>query len=75
MFDYRKKARERLKLAIRSEYEKLIYAAKLTPIQKQILDMYILQDLSICEIAFRLNCCESIIRRRLSEIYDRIAKL
>ena len=66
----RKTARQRLKLATRAEYDALIFAAKLTPTQEQIINLRILHNLPICEIAFRLNCCESIIRRRLAEIYD-----
>ena len=75
MIKARKKARQRLKLATRAEYEALIFAAKLTPTQEQIINLRILHDLPICEIAARLNCCESIIRRRLAEIHDRISTL
>ena len=75
MIQARRTARQRLKQATRAEYDRLTFAAKLTPAQKQILDLHFLQDLPICEIAFRLSCCESLIRKRLAATYDRIAKL
>lgn len=71
----RQEARQRLKQSTRAEYSALIHAAKLTPAQIKIVDLYILQDLSICATAEKLCCCESLVRKRLAEIYDRIAKL
>lgn len=71
----RKTARHFLKDCSRAEYDAAVYAAKLTPLQLKILNFYILDNLSIYEIAYRLDFCESLIRRRLAEIYDKIANL
>ena len=71
----RKDARNRLKNCSRAEYDCLLHAAKLTIAQKQILDMFIADGLPICEIAYRLNFCESLVRKRLAESYDKIAFL
>lgn len=75
MIPSRRNARKRLKDCLHAEYEKIIHAAKLTPIQQKILTLYILEDLPIYEIAFRVGFCESLIRRRLAEIYDKVAFL
>lgn len=75
MLRHRKIARQRLKDCTRKKYENCTYNAKLTPTQKQIIDMYIVDKLPVCEIAFQLSFCESLVRRRLSEVYDKVAKL
>jgi len=71
----RKTARNRLKNCSRAEYDFLLHAAKLTPIQATILNLFILDNLPIYEIAFRVDFCESLIRRHLSKIYDKVANL
>ena len=75
MIDSRKSARQLLKSATRNEYESLIHDANLTPTQIKILHLHFAQEFSICKIALKLNCCESCVRKRLAEIYDKIAKL
>ena len=75
MLNARKAARHYLKTCSRADYDAAVYSAKLTPIQAKILNLYILDNLSIYEIAFRLDFCESLIRRRLSEVYDKVANL
>jgi len=71
----RKLARQRLKDSTRGEYEKLIYSAKLTPRQEQIINLHILRDCSICKIALSLSCCESVIKNEIARAYDKIAFL
>lgn len=71
----RKLARQRLKDSSRNEYENLIFAAKLTPRQEEIINLHILRDCSICKIALSLSCCESLIRKELAIAYDKIAFL
>ena len=71
----RKTARNRLKNCSRAEYDFLLHAAKLTPIQATILNLFILDNLPIYEIAFRVDFCESLVRKRLAESYDKIAFL
>lgn len=75
MIPARKDCRQRLKVCSRADYESLTHAAKLTIAQKQILDMFIADGLPICEIAYKLNFCESLVRKRLAESYDKIAFL
>ena len=72
---HRLKARNRLKQSTRTEYEKLTYAAKLTPRQDQIINLHILKDYSVCKIALSLSCCQSLIRKELANVYDKIAFL
>lgn len=71
----RKACRQRLKACSRAEYESLTHAAKLTITQKQMLDMFVADGLSLGEIAYKLNFCESLVRKRLAESYDKIAFL
>ncbi len=75
MIPSRKAVRQRLKCCSRAEYDALVYSAKLTPIQNKILNLFILENLPIFEISYRVACCESLVRRRLAEVYDKIAKL
>ena len=71
----RKLARQRLKQSTRAEFERLIYAAKLTPRQEQVIKLFILKDYSVCKIALNLSCCECLIRNELAKAYDKIAFL
>lgn len=75
MLPTRKNARQLLKDSSRAVYDKLVYDAKLTPTQNTILNLHLLDCLSIYEISFRIGFCESLIRRRLSEAYDKVANL
>ena len=68
-------ARNRLKQSSRDEYERLIHAAKLTPRQEEIINLHILKDYSICKIALSLSCSDSLVRKSLSTVYERIAFL
>lgn len=71
----RKLARQRLKDSTRTEYENLIYEAKLTPNQEEIINLHILRDYSICKIALSLSCSESAVRKALSAVYEKVAFL
>ena len=71
----RKDARQRLKNSTKSEFESLIDNANLTPIQEKILRLHFVKDYSVCKIALLLSCCDSNVRKSLSNIYDKIAKL
>ncbi len=75
MLRHRKIARQRLKDCSIAEYNSLIHDAKLTPTQKVIIDSFIIGNLPVCEIAFKLSLCESMIRRHLSIVYDKVAFL
>ena len=71
----RKAARQRLKQATRADYERLIYSAKLTPRQEKIINLHILRDYSVCKIALSLSCCQSLVRKELTNAYEKIAFL
>ena len=70
----RKAARQRLKDATLAEYNELILAANLTPIQSKILDMHIQQESSISKIAIELFCSDSTVRKHLARAYDKVSK-
>ena len=71
----RKKARQRLKNATKSEFDFLIEKANLTPLQEKILRLHFIKDYSVCKVALSLSCCDSNVRKNLAAIYDKIAKL
>lgn len=75
MIDSRKSARLLLKSATRAEYDKLIFAANLTPSQTNILNLHFQKELSIADIADKMNCSEGCVRKKLSTVYDKLAKL
>lgn len=75
MFEYRKDARKRLKTATLAEYNDLVHKAHLTLEQTKILDLHITHERSISNIAVELFCCEATVRKRLAEVYDKIAKV
>lgn len=70
----RKAARQRLKDATLAEYNELILAANLTPIQSKILDMHIRGESSISKIAVELFCSDSTARKHLARAYDKVSK-
>lgn len=75
MLDSRRLTRRRLKECSRAEYEALTAAANLSPEQKAVLDLFICGRRSIIAIAFLRSCCESLVRLRLAQAYDKIAKI
>lgn len=75
MLESRKSTRQRLKECSRAEYEAITDAANLSPEQKAVLDLFIRGRCSIIAIALRRSCCESLVRLRLTQAYDKIAKI
>ncbi|SHI61412.1 hypothetical protein SAMN02745671_01152 [Anaerovibrio lipolyticus DSM 3074] len=69
-----KQARNYLRDCLRSEFEKAVYEAKLTPIQEKVIREHILNDKSVVAIGMELNCSDTGIRRSLSTGYIRIAR-
>lgn len=69
-----KQARNYLRDCLRSEFEKAVYEAKLTPLQDKVIREHILNDKSVVAISMELNCCDTGIRRALSTGYIRVAK-
>ena len=70
-----KEARERLKMATRAEFETLVFEAMLTPWCEKILRLHICEGVSVCLLAQRFVCSETLIRKHLSIAYKKVAKL
>ena len=70
-----KEARERLKMATRAEFEYLLFEAMLTPWCEKILRLYICEGVSVCNLAERFSCSETLIRKHLSTAYKKVAKV
>ena len=68
-------ARQRLKQATKTEFDFLLENANLTPLQEKIIRLHIVKGYSVCKIALALSCCDSSIRKNLSIIYEKVAKL
>lgn len=61
-----REVRARLKQSTRTEFEKIIYDAMLTPQQEHIIRLHICEGVSICGIAERLGYSYSGIRKALN---------
>lgn len=70
-----KEARERLKMATRAEFEQLVYDAMLTPWCEKVLRLHICEGVSVCLLAQRFVCSETLIRKQLSTAYKKVAKV
>jgi hypothetical protein len=70
-----KHARNRLKMATRTEFDYLIYEAMLTPWCEKILRLHISEGVSVCGLAERFSCSETLIRKHLAIAYKKVAKL
>lgn len=65
-------ARARIKRATRSEYNAVVYEAKLTPMQEEVLRRHILQAETITAISFALYCSERKVKAQLKEAYKAV---
>lgn len=70
-----KAARKHIKAATRSEYNSIVYEAKLTPEQEEILNRHILRSETIVKIADVMHCSEFHVKESLRKIYIRISKV
>jgi len=70
-----KSARLRLKQSTRSEYNALVYEAKLTPEQEEILNRHILRSETIVKIADALHCSEFHVKKSLQKSYIKVSKV
>lgn len=75
MLKSRKGVRLLLKRCSLQQFTTVIRSAKLTPEQEYIIKLYILQGLSICTIADKVNRSEAGVRKILAKIYDQIYPL
>lgn len=73
MDEGRKNARKKLKEATKSQYTKMTDEAALTPSQKEALDMHILEDLTIVQIAVRMHISERTVADKLAMAYKKIS--
>ena len=67
-----KKARTFIKEATKTQYENTVYEAKLTPEQREILDLHILKARSIASIAMKLHCTTTHVTDKLRSTYKSI---
>lgn len=70
-----KQARKYLKEAVLNEYNQITQAAALTPLQKTLVDLHIIQGLSIIQISFREHISARNISNQLSKVYKKIYRL
>lgn len=70
----RKSAKDFLIGCNRASYEKVVYASKLTPRQKQILHMKFIEDESAISISCEMNISESAVERELANAYEKISE-
>lgn len=71
----RKKTREWLQKAERDEFEEILYKAKCTTLQTEVMHMRFIEDLEIYKIAQRLNRSETAVRAIITKAYDLIGKV
>ena len=70
-----KEARMRLKRSTRAEFERLVYESMLTPWCEKILRLHICEGVSVCMLAQRFACSETLVRKHLATAYEKVAKL
>lgn len=67
----RKYIREVVKKSLRTQFEKIIYDAKLTEQEEAIVRMRIEKNYSVVKTAMTLHICESSVHKVMREFYDR----
>ena len=67
----RKYIREVVKKSLRTQFEKIIYDAKLTEQEEAIVRMRIEKNYSVVKTAMTLHICESSVHTVMREFYDR----
>lgn len=71
----RKEAKHILQEATLQEYQNAIKAAKLTPMQAEIIDRIIIKDEFVVKIALQMHVDASVIKRLAQKAYDKLAKV
>lgn len=69
-----KDARLKLRKATRTEFERLVYEAMLTPVQEKIVRLHIAQGKSITFVSMRLSMSDACVRKHLVEVYEKVSK-
>lgn len=67
----RKAVREQIKKSLRENFEKIIYASKLTEQEEAVVRMVIIRKASVVETSLKLNISESTVYRTMREFYER----
>ena len=67
----RKAVREQIKKSLRENFEKIIYASKLTEQEEAVVRMVIIRKASVVETSLKLNISESTVYRIMREFYER----
>ena len=67
----RKYIREVVKKSLRANFEKIVYDAKLTEGEEQIVRLIIEKKYSVVKTAMTLHVCESTVHKVMREFYDR----
>lgn len=67
----RKEYRALLKQALRTDFEKILYAAKVTDEEEAIIRMVIEKKYSVVKTALELHVSESTVYRVMRDFYDR----
>ena len=62
-----------MRKARRSEYDRLVHEAKLTLRETDVLSDFILNERSVSDIAARIGCGCTLVRKLLTKAYDKIA--
>ncbi len=67
----RKQVREVVKKSLRTQFEKIVYDAKLNEREEAIVRMIIEKNYSVVKTAMTLHVCESTVHKVMREFYDR----
>lgn len=67
----RKLCREIIKKSLRENFEKILYEAKLTEQEEEIVRMVIVNKASTIETSLKLHISESTVYRVMREFYER----
>ncbi len=71
----RRQARAWLRTCSRWEFERVVYAARLTDQQREVIDLVFNRGLSIVATALRCHLDASTVKRILATSYDKIYKV
>jgi DNA-binding NarL/FixJ family response regulator len=67
----RKYVRAVVKKSLRTQFEKIVYDAKLTEQEEAIVRMRIEKNYSVIKTAMTLHICESSVNKVMREFYER----
>lgn len=71
MTEQHKAARDLLKRAKRSEFERILTEAKVPPIYEDVARLYLVKGFTLYQAAAKLNISERTARKYIAIVYDR----